>query len=260
MRIEFITQDDPIYILPFFEEFCREYASRFEILQISACPTMGRRSRRQMVRELTALYGPAGMFRLTTEKIGAAMLGKLKRPRHAARFYSLSQLAQAYGIGYRKIDSPNAESFVAGLQERKPDVLVSVACPFILKARVLAAPRLGSVNIHHAPLPQYKGMMPTFWQMYHAEPSLGVTVHRVNDKIDEGEIVLQENAARPLNATLHELIRRAKRAGAHTMARALLQIERGGEAAQPAARMPSYFTFPTLQEIREFRRRGCRAI
>jgi len=43
MRIEFLTQDDPLYILPFFDEFLRNYSSEFEVLQISCCPTMGKK-------------------------------------------------------------------------------------------------------------------------------------------------------------------------------------------------------------------------
>jgi len=52
MRIEFLTQDDPLYILPFFDEFLRNYSSEFEVLQISCCPTMGKRSRLQLLREI----------------------------------------------------------------------------------------------------------------------------------------------------------------------------------------------------------------
>ena len=51
MRIEFLTQEDPVYILPFFEEFIRDYGDSFEIARISCCPTMGNRSRRRLARE-----------------------------------------------------------------------------------------------------------------------------------------------------------------------------------------------------------------
>jgi methionyl-tRNA formyltransferase len=45
MKIEFLTQEDSLYILPFFEEFLRNYAGDFEITRISCCRAMGKRSR-----------------------------------------------------------------------------------------------------------------------------------------------------------------------------------------------------------------------
>src|SRR2546426_7181961 len=64
MKIELLTQDDPLYILPFFEEFFQYYASEFQILQVSSSRAMGKRPRFQLLRELTYLYGPLGMAKV----------------------------------------------------------------------------------------------------------------------------------------------------------------------------------------------------
>ena len=261
MKIEFLTQDDPLYILPFFEEFLRNYSSQFEIAQISCSPTMGKRSRFQILKELTALYGPVGMGQLLAKTAVSRVLGKSSKGRDAKRFYGLKQISKAYGIPHQKIGNPNAAEFVASVRLRKCDVLVSVACPYILKEALLSTPPLGCINIHHAPLPRYKGMMPTFWQMYHGEKSVGVTVHTMVPKIDEGLALLQENMEIKPGETLHQLIQRAKRHGAHCMARVLAQV--GSNSVTPIVLDPtksSYFTFPTLAEIGEFQRRGYRAI
>src|SRR5271170_213053 len=259
MRIEFLTQDDPLYILPFFEEFLQHHATEFEILRVSSSPTMGKRSRVQMVKELTTLYGPVGMAALSGATLAAKLLGKLPRARDAGRFYGIRQICSAYGIDYADIGNPNAAEFLGGVRERKPDVIVSVACPFILKEKVLSIPPMGCVNIHHAPLPKYKGMMPTFWQMYHGEESLGVTIHFMSAKLDEGDAVLQESLAVSKAETLHHVIRRAKRHGAHVMAHALRAIETGSYVRIPLDReVGSYFTFPTIEQIRDFQRRGYR--
>lgn len=261
MRIEFLTQEDPLYILPFFEEFLRSYASDFEILHISTSPTMGKRSRLQMLKELTSLYGPAGMTRLLSTTALSKILSGVPRSRGASGFYSVGQIAAAYGISHRAIGNPNAPEFVAAVRQRQADVLVSVACPFILKAELLSIPPCGCVNIHHAPLPRYKGMMPTFWQLYHGETSVGVTVHTMGAKIDEGVALLQDSLDVKPNESLHALIRRSKRHGAHCMARALKQLATGSETRLPLnGEGGSYFTFPTRKEIQEFQRRGHRGI
>jgi methionyl-tRNA formyltransferase len=261
MRIEFLTQDDPLYILPFFEEFLRDYASEFTILQISCCPTMGKRSRVQLLRELTSLYGVVGFIRLVGMTARCRILGKFRKSREARQFYSLEQAARAYAIPYRKIGNPNAAEFVESVRNRSADVILSVACPYILKETLLSLPPQGCVNIHHAPLPRYRGMMPTFWQMFHGEKTVGLTVHFMAAKVDEGEALLQKQLAIEPGETLDHLIRRSKRHGAHCMACVLRQIQSNSEVPIPLGfSQGPYFTFPTIAEIREFQRRGFRAI
>ncbi len=261
MKIEFLTMDDPLYILPFFDEFVRKYAGDFEITQVSLCRTMGKRSRTKLVRELMWLYGFFGFVRLSLETVVGRVLAVLPKNRAASRFHTIPQLCRTYGITCTAIENPNDPGFVESVRQRGADVLVSVACPYILKDALLGTPPKGCVNIHHAPLPRYKGMMPTFWQMFHGEESVGVTVHYMVPKIDEGRALVQETLQRSAEESLDSLIRRSKRHGAHCMAKALKQIENG--TAQPVAldqEKGSYFTFPTESEIREFHRKGLRAI
>lgn len=261
MRIEFLTQDDPLYVFPFFDEFLRNYASEFTVLQVSCSPAMGKRPRLQLLHELTALYGPIGMGRILGMATKARVLGKAPRNRHSSRFYGMEQISRAHEIPFQKIGNPNADEFVDSVRRRSPDLLVSVACPYILKAPLLSLPARGCINIHHAPLPNYKGMMPTFWQMFQGEKSVGVTVHVMTAKVDEGSALLQETLEIEPGETLHHLIQRSKRHGAHCMARVLRQIQSGSQTAFPLDSVQgSYFTFPTVAEIREFQRRGFRAI
>jgi len=261
MRIEFISQDDPLYILPFFEEFLRHYADEFQILRVSCSPAMGKRSRMKLLKELSLLYGALGVARLISASVTSKLLAKLPRRRGAGNYHGIQQLCAAYNIEYRLIGNPNVTEFLTGLEGRKPDILISVACPFILKKKVLSIPPMGCINIHHAPLPRYKGMMPTFWQMYHDEKSLGVTVHFMDEKLDEGAAIIQDTLPVRNGESLHEVIRRAKRHGAHVMAKALRTLESGSHVEVSIdGQLGSYFTFPTPAEIRSFRQRGYRAI
>lgn len=261
MKIEFLTQEDSLYILPFFEEFLRNYSGEFEIARISCCRAMGKRSRLQLLRELQWLYGVAGLSKLLFRAAMAKALSFFPRRRSASHFYSIAQLAKAYGIRYEQVGNPNEPEFTGGLQERSPGLLISVACPYILKGKVLEIPARGCINIHHAPLPRYKGMMPTFWQLFHGEQQLGVTIHYMAAKVDEGDALLQESLAVVPGESLHELIRRSKRHGAHCMAKVIRSIETNEAVAVPMDHAQgSYFTFPRREEALEFRRRGLRAI
>jgi methionyl-tRNA formyltransferase len=261
MKIEFLTQEDSLYVLPFFEEFLQNYAGEFEITRISCCRAMGKRSRVQLLQELMWLYGVPGLTKLVAQAGVAKVLSKLPRSRSSQRFYSIEQLARAYGIPYEPVANPNAAEFTGVLQQRSPDLLISVACPYILKEKLLGIPPRGCINIHHAPLPRYKGMMPTFWQLYHGEQQLGVTIHYMAAKVDEGDALLQESLPVTPGESLHNLIRKSKRHGAHCMAKVVRSLQSNKAVPiQMDHAQGSYFTFPKREEALEFRRRGLRAI
>ncbi len=261
MKIEFLTQDDALYVLPFFDEFIRHYAGDFEIVRLSTSPTMGKRSRFQLFKELSALYGPIGLSRLLTRLVAARFHGQFPRKKCLGNYRTLGQLCRAYGIPNKQIQNPNAPEFVDSVRRRAPDLLVSVACPYILKAPLLGIAPLGAINIHHAPLPRYKGMMPTFWQMFHGEKAVGLTIHYMTARVDEGDALYQGSQLIEAGESLDRLIQRSKRFGAHCMAQVLRQIRDNTISPIPLDHSKgTYFTFPTSEEIREFRRRGLRAI
>jgi methionyl-tRNA formyltransferase len=261
MKIEFLTEEDSLYILPFFDEFLRHFSQRFEIVQISCCPMMGSRPRLQLIRELIWLYGTVGFSRVLFRYLKARIASRLPRRRDASSYYSIKQLSNAYLIPYQDIGNPSTEQFVRELRARGADIVVSVACPYLLKPDLLKTPPRGCINVHHAPLPRYKGMMPTFWQLYHGERTMGLTVHTMNERIDNGAVLLQEQLDVHSRETLDQLIRRSKRRAAHAVAQVLTEVESNTSQPLPLSQEGStYYTFPNRDQIREFRRRGLRAI
>lgn len=261
MKIEFIVDDNPLYVLPFFEEFVRHYEGEFPIARISLCPSMGKRSRLHLFKQLTALYGTLGIVSILTRLTKARLLGVFPRRRGALRYETLAQLCKAHKIPFSRIGNPNNEEYRYALAQRVPDLLVSVACPYILKAKVLSIPSKGCINIHHAPLPRYRGMMPTFWQLFHKEDSVGLTVHYMTDKVDEGQALLQERLKIEPGESLDHLIGRAKRHGAHCMAEVFKGLATGVTTEiELDNAQASYFTFPTTEQMLEFRRRGLRVL
>lgn len=261
MRIVFLTQDDPIYVLPFFDEFFRQELGEIKVAGIFSCKTMGERGRWRLLRELTHLYGATGLARLLIRRVNFKVAERWPAATTAKRFYSVAQICRAFKVPHGFIGNPNREEFRKSIAALTPNLLVSVACPYILKEELLSLPPRGCINIHHAPLPRYKGMMPTFWQMYHGERQVGLTIHTMAARVDEGSALLQEQLPIIQGESLDSLIRRSKRHGAHCMLEVLHQIAQKTQSSLPATNeQGSYFTFPTPAEMKEFRRRGFRAI
>jgi len=261
LNVLFITQEDPFYIRVFFEEFLRNYHDTSEIKGIVICSTLGRKSLKQLAQRMYDLYGPIGVIRMGLRYIAAKALGAVSTFIRTGRSYSLRQLLDHYGIYAERRDDINSPSFLRKWKRRNIDVIVSVAAPKIFKKDLLELPRWGCVNIHHAKLPHYRGMMPNFWQMYHGEKTAGITVHKMNPRIDEGEIILQRETLIGANESLDGLIKRTKRMGARCVIETLELIQNNSVVYQKnCPEKGGYFTFPTRAQAREFRHRGKRLL
>ncbi len=93
-----------------------------------------------------------------------------------------------------------------------PDLVLVLGWRTILPPRVIHAPRLGCFGVHDSLLPRYRGFAPTNWAVINREPAAGVTLWRLNEDVDAGEIVAQrEIPISPCDtaADLYEQVRQA---------------------------------------------------
>lgn len=204
------------------------------------------------------LYGPLGFMARGSWMILLKVLAALRAPTAAP--HSLAQAASRSGADFITIDRVNSDAGRAALEALEPDVLVSIACPQILRPRTLAIPAVCALNLHSALLPMNRGMLPTFWSLFSEPPRAGVTLHLMTAELDGGEILLQREIPVSRRTTsLHSLIRRCKRTGAEMVTEGLLMVARGSWATRPnPSGEGSRNGFPTKADVAEFRRRGGR--
>lgn len=81
--------------------------------------------------------------------------------------------------------------FIAQLQALQADIFVVVAFRMLPK-EVWSMPPMGTFNLHASLLPQYRGAAPINWAIINGEQVSGATTFMLNEKIDEGGILLQE--------------------------------------------------------------------
>ncbi|KPK96509.1 MAG: formyl transferase [Omnitrophica WOR_2 bacterium SM23_72] len=250
LKILFITQEDPFYVKIFFEEFFTLYPHKENILGVVVCPTMGKKSLKNLVRQMFEFYGPIDFARMVGRYLTIKLTGD-----------GISKVCKKFKVPVYQEKDINEESFINQWKERNIDVIVSIAAPQIFKKRLIDLPSWGCINIHHAKLPDYRGMMPNFWQMYHSEQNAGITVHRINPKIDEGEIILQKEVPIKEKFTLDDLIKYSKKIGAQCIIETLGLIQNNKVNYLPNDNAKSsYFSFPRAADVKEFRRRGKRIL
>lgn len=80
------------------------------------------------------------------------------------------------------------EAAPARLRAASPDIQVVVAYGQILPASIIDAPPLRTINVHFSLLPKYRGASPVAWAILNGETTTGVTIFRLNEKMDEGDV------------------------------------------------------------------------
>ena len=100
-------------------------------------------------------------------------------------------------------------------------------------------------------------MMPNFWQMYHGNKTVGITIHTINPKIDDGEIILQREVEIQRQESLDSLIKHTKKIGAALMIEAIAAIKQRNVPSLPNdSSMASYYSFPTKDDVKKFKAKG----
>ena len=90
----------------------------------------------------------------------------------------------------RELRAPNSPAGLQSLADCEPDLIVSIRYRRILRDDAIAIPRHGILNLHSGILPDYRGVMATFWAMLNEEPEIGATLHRIVDSgVDTGPVI-----------------------------------------------------------------------
>jgi len=83
------------------------------------------------------------------------------------------------------------EEFVEQMKALQPDLFVVVAFR-ILPKEVFEIPNFGSFNLHGSYLPKYRGAAPIQWALINGETETGLTTFKLAEKVDTGNIYLQQ--------------------------------------------------------------------
>lgn len=107
------------------------------------------------------------------------------------------------------------------------DLFVVIAFGQLLKNDVLKIPKSGAINLHGSLLPKYRGAAPTNRAIINGETTTGVTVIRMDERMDAGDIIAQRDAAiddDDTNITLSETL---SEIGADLLIDTIAMIESG---------------------------------
>ena len=142
-------------------------------------------------------------------------------------------LAQKIGLPVFQPEKVKDQSFIELFKKLNPDMVVVVAFGQILPKAVIDYPPLQCLNIHPSLLPKYRGAAPINWPIIQGETKTGVTIMLMDEDMDSGDILLQEETLLGTTETYGELHDRLAELGATLLIKTIEQVIAGTSRRQP---------------------------
>jgi methionyl-tRNA formyltransferase len=107
----------------------------------------------------------------------------------SAKFLTFAQISEIYSMSILDFKNINRDG-VSYLKNWQVDLIISIRFGQIFKQEIIALPKYGIINFHSGILPQFQGVMASFWAMLLDSEKIGGTLHFISDEqIDTGEII-----------------------------------------------------------------------
>jgi methionyl-tRNA formyltransferase len=124
-------------------------------------------------------------------------------------------------------------SFLEAFRALAPDLVVVAAFGQILPREILEEPPRGCINVHPSLLPRYRGAAPINWTLIRGEAVTGVTIMRVDEGVDTGDMLLQAETPVGPNETYDQLHDRLALLGADLLLQVVQSLEAGTVTPRP---------------------------
>lgn len=240
MRYALVMDDDPVLYANLLHRTLNQVVPKPDcILTVSGLQNAERKKR--YLHAVLAIFGPRFIAKTLARYVSSP-------------FWTLKQVATHHQVPYFSCAGVNEPGFRSCLQSREVPVVLSVTAQ-IYRREILALPGTTFYNFHGSLLPGNKGLLPLFWAYMNDAPQ-GITLHRINETIDDGAIVFHEllegTEGKDVPAVTDVLLERFP---SH-LKRAIHHIEQNLAPAYVDADLPaSYGPIPSKDDIRAYFRK-----
>ncbi len=145
---------------------------------------------------------------------------------------AVKQFAIKKGLRVLQPTNLKSKAFQEELKELNPNVQVVVAFRMLPKS-VWNLPEHGTFNLHASLLPDYRGAAPINWAIINGEEFTGISTFFLDDKIDTGEVILQDKVKIKDSEKVGSLHDRLMEKGSKLVVKTLDLIAKGKVRSQP---------------------------
>jgi len=253
MNVVVITMDSPLYGTPLANKVFENSPKDINYSGIIVVPSIPQKfSNLNYVKHEINIFGYLQFFKFILTyfktKIKNFFNNKIK---------SLNQIAKEKEIPIIRTNTLKSEYLLNKIRKLSPDVILTLSSFLILEKDILEIPKLCTVNLHTSMLPKYRGILPSFWCLLNQEKESAVTVHYMNVEIDAGDIIRQDFFNIEQMKSIQEMHEKILEIAPNTIVQSLIDIK--NNTVHPVKNPKSestYFSFPTKEDGKKFRRLG----
>ena len=128
-------------------------------------------------------------------------------------YADLKKLANVYGIPAYEVNSVEGKritDYKHLISSLEPDFLLALGWYYMIPGSIRKLAKYGSWGIHASLLPKYAGGAPLVWAMINGERETGITLFRMDDGIDDGDIIRQKAFYISYTDTIRDLYRKVE--------------------------------------------------
>ena len=263
LNILLVTQDDPFYVPVFFKElFKEEISQKFNLIGVVIQKPLGKKNFSNLISQMFNFYGFSNFLILGAKFVTFKLLNFIAIRIFDGKFpgtFSVEHIVRKNNLKIIEIGNINSKKSLDYLISLNLDIIFSIAASQIFKENVLKLPKMGCFNIHTSKLPRNRGMMPNFWALnnYKEDSVSAVTIHKMNEKLDDGDILIQKEFKLDPEESLDSLIRKTKKMSAEIFLKSIEILNNASiTLMKNDSKNASYNSFPKKEDVLRFKEKG----
>jgi methionyl-tRNA formyltransferase len=130
-------------------------------------------------------------------------------------------------LNLRNPENLNISNELKHFQELSPDIVIVVAYGQLIPKAFLSTAKFGFINIHASLLPKWRGAAPIQRAIMNEDKKVGVSIMKIEEKLDSGPILLSKEVELNQNKTHGEIEKNISEIGAKLLIDNLKNIKDG---------------------------------
>ena len=199
----------------------------------------------------TPMFALPSLEKIYKEHEVIAVFTKADKPNARGKkinYSPIKEFALANNLRIYQPETFKDEALIEEIKNMQPDLIVVVAYGKILPKEVLDIPKYGIINLHSSLLPRFRGAAPINAAIINGDKKSGVSIMYVEEELDAGDVILQEETEITDEDTFLSLHDRLKDIGADLLLKAIELIEKGEAKAQKQDKNLVTFVKPFKKE------------
>ena len=145
-----------------------------------------------------------------------------------SNYADLTRIAKQYNIPYyevNSIDGKRLKDYKDKIKKLNLDLFLVLGWYYMIPKSIRGLVKYGAWGIHASLLPRYAGGAPLVWAIINGEKETGVTLFRMEDGVDDGDIIAQKKLKINDNDTIKEVYNKATVASQKILVEILSSID-----------------------------------